>query len=466
MGLITKEVEIGLNGTNVSYLENLGYYIPRRENNTIPQKTKIIVKVEDLKDNSKALVNAKCDSCGCNSNKDISWRSYKKSLDKYGGYYCHKCIMELYGRDKISKMKLKNSKSFETWCIDNNRQDVLDRWDYELNYLNPYDVPSKSSKKYWFKCNINIHNSELNGIADLTSGKQININCKQCNSFAQWGIDNIGEDFLEKYWDYDKNININPWGINYGNNTKNKRVWIKCQEKDYHGSYKTSCNEFTSNGRCPLCTNQHGKVHPLDSLGTLYPKVLELWSDKNDKSPYEYAPQSSQQVYWKCKDAKHDDYLREIRNSQSCEFDCPYCVAENNYSKLQSKTVTYLEELNYKILHENNCTISPKNMLKVKKIKSSSKLRYDNEIIFPNDKHLIIEVHGCQHYIINSWHIQSAIKNNTSPEEELQYQIDKDKYKEDYAIKMGYEYLIIPYWTEKDESYKSLIDKKIENILN
>ena len=61
---------------------------------------------------------------------------------------------------------------------------------------------------------------------------------------------------------------------------------------------------------------------------------------------------------------------------------------------------------------------------------------------------------------------EEADENNTSPEEELQYQIDKDKYKEEYARKMGYEYLIIPYWTEKDESYKSLIDKKIENILN
>ena len=44
---------------------------------------------------------------------------------------------------------MKNSKSFEKWCLDNNRQDILDRWDYELNYLKPYDVPSKSSKKYW-----------------------------------------------------------------------------------------------------------------------------------------------------------------------------------------------------------------------------------------------------------------------------------------------------------------------------
>jgi len=459
MGLITKEVLISWHHANKKYYEEKGYPFTKYGD-------EFLVKVEVLPNSSHYVVNIKCDGCK-NELKPIEWKVYKNYVHEDGNYYCNKCAIKI--RDENNKTKstmIENSKSFETWCIDNNRQDVLDRWDYELNYLNPYDVPSKSSKKYWFKCNINIHNSELNGIADLTSGKQININCKQCNSFAQWGIDNIGEDFLEKYWDYDKNININPWGINYGNNTKNKRVWIKCQEKDYHGSYKTSCNEFTSNGRCPLCTNQHGKVHPLDSLGTLYPKVLELWSDKNDKSPYEYAPQSSQQVYWKCKDAKHDDYLREIRNSQSCEFDCPYCVAENNYSKLQSKTVTYLEELNYKILHENNCTISPKNMLKVKKIKSSSKLRYDNEIIFPNDKHLIIEVHGCQHYIINSWHIQSAIKNNTSPEEELQYQIDKDKYKEDYAIKMGYEYLIIPYWTEKDESYKSLIDKKIENILN
>ena len=33
--------------------------------------------------------------------------------------------------------KSKNKKSFYDWCIENNRQDVLDRWDYELNDCSP-----------------------------------------------------------------------------------------------------------------------------------------------------------------------------------------------------------------------------------------------------------------------------------------------------------------------------------------
>ena len=448
MGLITKEVLVSWNINNKQWYESKGHIFTKFRDS-------FKINVNDLSDSSHCKVVIECDGCN-NELKPIEWKAYKKYVHEDGKYYCNKCAINGYIKFF----------SFKQWCIENNQQNLLDRWDYKLNNCVPEDIPSKSSKKYWFLCNRNIHNSELHGIDDLVNGKQKYINCRKCNSFAQWGIDNLGNDFLEKYWDYEKNININPWEISYGNNSKNKKIWIICQEKDYHESYKTSCNDFTSNGRCPLCTNQHGIVHPLDSLGSLYPQVLDLWSDKNKKSPYEYAPQSHQQVYWKCKDGKHEDYPREISSSQNCKFDCPYCVSENNYSKLQLKTVTYLEELNYKILHENKCTISPKNILKVKNIKSSSKLRYDNEIIFPNDKHLIIEVHGCQHYIINSWHIQSAIKNNTSPEEELQYQIDKDKYKEEYARKMGYEYLIIPYWTEKDESYKYLIDKKIENILN
>jgi len=456
MGLISKIVSVSWHVNTKQWYESKGYIFTKF-------RDLFDIDVNDLPNSSHHEIIIECD--GCNKElKPTEWRVYKKCVKEDGKYYCNKCALKI--RDKNSENKstmIKNSISFRQWCINNGRQDLLDRWDYKLNNCNPEDVPSKSSKKYWFLCNRNIHNSELHGISDLVNDKQRNIDCRKCKSFAQRSIDNLGENFFEKYWDYDINI-LDPWEISYGNNAKDKKVWIKCQEKDYHGSYDVSCNDFSSNKRCPLCTNQHGKVHPLDSLGTLYPESLNVWSDKNTKSPFEYAPKSSQEVYWKCKDGKHDDYLRKISNSQLCGFDCPYCVAENNYSKLQSKTVAYLGELNYEILHENNCTISPKNMLKVKKIKSSSMLRYDNEIIFQNGKHLIIEVHGCQHYIINSWHIQTAIKNNTSPEEELQYQIDKDNYKENYARKMNYEYLIIPYWTEKDESYKTLIDNKIKQI--
>ena len=45
---------------------------------------------------------------------------------------------------------------------------------------------------------------------------------KKCNSFAYWGIDNICDDFLEKYWDYERNT-VDPWNVAYGSN---KKVWI------------------------------------------------------------------------------------------------------------------------------------------------------------------------------------------------------------------------------------------------
>ena len=38
-------------------------------------------------------------------------------------------------------------------------------------------------------------------------------------------------------------------------------------------------------------------------------------------------------------------------------------------------------------------------------------------------------------------------------------------YKKQYALSQGYYYLEIPYWTESDESYKTLIDEKIKSIL-
>ena len=47
--------------------------------------------------------------------------------------------------------------SFEKWCKDNKRQDLLDRWDYELNDISPSKISYKSNKKYWFKCPRNIH---------------------------------------------------------------------------------------------------------------------------------------------------------------------------------------------------------------------------------------------------------------------------------------------------------------------
>ena len=127
-----------------------------------------------------------------------------------------------------------------------------------------------------------------------------NRKCPNCcheyeNSFAYYIQQELKEP-LNKYWDWEKNT-LNPYHVSKGSN---KKIWIKCTEKDYHGSYETSCDSFVKGARCPYCVNQHGKVHPKDSFGSLYPQYAKYWSDKNEVSPFEVAPYSAKKFWFNC----------------------------------------------------------------------------------------------------------------------------------------------------------------------
>ena len=147
--------------------------------------------------------------------------------------------------------------SFAQWCIDNNREDILSHWDYELNKYNPDNISFGIQQKQWFKCPKGIHESELKGLSHFTLGKDT-VSCNKCNSFAQWGIDNICKDFLEKYWDYEKNIDIDPWKINKA--TDKPKMWIKCQLNKFHGSYPIVPNSFYAGRRCFICNTPKGEI--------------------------------------------------------------------------------------------------------------------------------------------------------------------------------------------------------------
>jgi hypothetical protein len=69
-------------------------------------------------------------------------------------------------------------------------------------------------------------------------------------------------------------------------------------------------------------------VHPLDSFGAIFPSMIGRWSEKNEKSPYEYAPHSEYKVWLKCPEGKHDDYLQRIANAVTYGFTCRQCENE------------------------------------------------------------------------------------------------------------------------------------------
>ena len=442
MGLITKTVKVKWNPSNKKHYEELGYVYAKMGN-------EFEVKVEHLTKGSEAKVICLCDNCS----KELPWsyKVYNKCVKEDGRTYCNDCANKII-LGKILRSS-KKTKSFYDWCIENNRQDILDRWDYKLNTYSPEDIGYKSGKKYWFKCLIHPeHESELKSIRNFVNGHEGVMDCKQCNSFAQWLIDNYGENALELYWDYDKN-NVDPWDISRSCHIK---IWIKCQEKDYHESYETSCNVFINGARCPYCVGK--KVHLLDSLGQYvidnYGEefLWKVWSDKNDKSPFEYSVGSSRDCWWNCPDGKHEPYKRTCKISIICEFRCPDCVKEREESMIEEKSRLYLEELGYTVFTEHKCSIRPINP------ETNRPLPFDNEIILKNEKHLIIEVHGEQHYKIGGLYCKT--------EKDLYNRHSLDRYKRIKCIQVGYEYLEIPYTAfDKEETYKKIIDNKIKEIL-
>lgn len=141
--------------------------------------------------------------------------------------------------------------------------------------------------------------------------------CTKCcntyeNSFAYYIQQELQEP-LNKYWDWEKNnqLGINPYCIK---SQSNKKVYIKCTETDYHGSYSIMVSNFYKGRRCPYCTARHGKVHPRDSFGQWLidefgdDGIEKYWSPKNTLDPFKISKHNKKIVYMLCQNKNyHND---------------------------------------------------------------------------------------------------------------------------------------------------------------
>ena len=105
-----------------------------------------MVDVNDLPIGSNIKVTLKCDICG--KMHEIPWYVYqKKYIEKY---LCRSCKLKTSYAAGLKKSK-RPTKSLEMWCKENNRQDILDSWNYELNKdITPADIGFGSHKSFYF----------------------------------------------------------------------------------------------------------------------------------------------------------------------------------------------------------------------------------------------------------------------------------------------------------------------------
>jgi hypothetical protein len=149
--------------------------------------------------------------------------------------------------------------SFEHWCIYNNKQDILNRWDYALNDCKPYEITYNTSKKYYFICENGLHKSELKSIKAYINnynkhGKSNILNCNQCTSLAQNLLNIHGDNGINDYWS-DKN-NISPWDISI---FSGKFVFIKCNNRKHNDYYRKVSEATNAEYCCPECQYSKGE---------------------------------------------------------------------------------------------------------------------------------------------------------------------------------------------------------------
>ncbi|HDG7527435.1 TPA: hypothetical protein PFR81_001927 [Clostridioides difficile] len=321
-------------------------------------------------------------------------------------------------------------------------------WDFNKNTINPYMINKNGHTEIWIKCKkFNYHKSYKTTPNRFNANKNRCPYCKKSkvhskDSFAQYHISNTDKDFLEKYWDYNKN-EINPYEVSF---KSHKKIWVKCQKKLYHESYIISCNSFTSkinsnNNGCPSChPKSYENVHLYDSFGYNYFNLIQCWSDNNNISPFRISKGNPKKMKFICPECglefKRSIYDIVRRQNIKCS-NCSLSEGEKSIeSWINKNKFIYVYEKEF----ENLTGLG------------GGRLSYD--FYLPEYK-LLIEYQGEFH--------DGSLLEVCQTEEQYKKQQEHDRRKREYATTNGYELLEI--WHQDFDNIEEILDRKIGSLL-
>lgn len=226
-----------------------------------------------------------------------------------------------------NKQVLFRFNDLETYCKNNNRNDILKSWDYEKNSVKPSEIYFGTSDKYWFKCDLG-HSC----FQSVKSKVLKNAGCLIClNKELLKGFNDLETychsnklDYILKEWDYSKN-NFKPSDIIYG--YSGKIYWI-CP---YGHSYNSELiPRLKHNIGCPVCSNKqvltgYNDLQKWVENNPEYQFVLDEWDyGKNNIKISEILPGSEKEIFFICKNG-HSYSMPLFRRTGKDKRGCPYC---------------------------------------------------------------------------------------------------------------------------------------------
>lgn len=217
----------------------------------------------------------------------------------------------------MSKL-IKGQNDLETWCKQNNREDLLVEWYNAPNgHLLPSDYSKGSNKSVWWKCS---HGHEWQ--AKIVNRVVLNRNCPYCfGRYAIKGENDLQTLFPEiaKEWHPTKNGELTPSDVKP---KTNKKVWWECK---YRHEWQATITGRTAGSGCPYCSNKK-ILKGFNDLATTNPELVDEWDfEKNkDFSPYAIGYGSSKKVWWKCEYGH--EWITSVANRTGVHSTgCPYC---------------------------------------------------------------------------------------------------------------------------------------------
>ena len=133
----------------------------------------------------------------------------------------------------------------------------------------------------------------------------------------------INDSELMKYWDYDRNKNIDLSKITKGSNKK--VCWVCEKGHTYEQIVKSKCKGVG----CPICANKL-ILKGYNDLATTNPELLDEWdykkNDINKITPFNITKGTEKKVWWICKNCNQS--YECFPYSKNKNVGCPYCSSK------------------------------------------------------------------------------------------------------------------------------------------
>ena len=233
--------------------------------------------------------------------------------------------------------------TFYEWCMENNRQDLLEDWDHQKNNpVTPKDISKASNRKVWWTCHVCGHEWEV-----TVNNRYCGSGCRLCGYkrvSKSRRTPKPGESLLEKNpelaqeWHPTKNNNLLPKDIPFKSNKK--AWWIgRCGHE-----WEAVVYGRTAGNGCPYCANLKVLVGYND-LESQFPDIAKEWHPtKNaELTARRVVSKANKKVWWICSVCGNE--WQATISKRALGQGCPICAKGTQTSFPEKAIVYYLRAL-------------------------------------------------------------------------------------------------------------------------